>query len=224
MFERLQYYRAWNTGWPNHILFYWDGVSESQYGMVVTKELQQIKDAIDDIKKTAPGQSINTKVTLVVVGKRHHARFYPLKSPADNWNLNPGLVVDTDVVLARTFNFYLQSHDSPLGTARSGHYVVLANESGYTADDLQKAVCLPSPQTCVANAIQTNRLCSMSARATQCLSICTAARYADLLCDRLRLYMKPLYDKKIDADDTTNSLSNYRNNANIWGTRLIRPF
>lgn len=71
---------------PTHILFYRDGVSESQYGMVRHEELKHIKDGCLAYFKTAKdnvGLSIpktfqwNPKVTLLVVMKRHHARFFP---------------------------------------------------------------------------------------------------------------------------------------------------
>ncbi len=85
-------------------------------------------------------------ITLVIVGKRHHARFYPDK-PNDQCNIRSGLVVDNEVVYPKQFNFYLQAHDAPIGTARNAHYIVLENESGYKADDLQEIVRSPSPLT-----------------------------------------------------------------------------
>src|SRR5450756_2978996 len=50
------------------------------------------------------------------------------------------MVVASDVVAPEQFNFYLQSHDSALGTARSGHYVVFRNESKYAANKLHEVV------------------------------------------------------------------------------------
>ncbi|KAI9055226.1 hypothetical protein LZ554_000190 [Drepanopeziza brunnea f. sp. 'monogermtubi'] len=55
--------------------------------------------------------------------------------------------------------------------ARSGHYVVLKNDSGYDGKLLQEVI---------------NILCSMGSPANHALSVCTPARYADSLCDRLR--------------------------------------
>ncbi|CZR67286.1 uncharacterized protein PAC_17185 [Phialocephala subalpina] len=68
---------------PVHILFYQDGVSESQYAMVYEEELPQI-------------------------------------------------------IRVAKLLFYLQSHDSPIGTARPGHYVVIHNGSSYTLDQPQQ--------------------------------------------------------------------------------------
>ncbi|TVY43663.1 Protein argonaute [Lachnellula occidentalis] len=170
--ERLAAYRRWSHQLPQHILFYRDGVSESQYGEVRSTELLQIQNACQQATRT--GETVPL-ITLVVVGKRHHTRFY-FDDLNQRQNLDAGLVVDTDVIAPKQFNFYLQSHGSPIGTARSGHYVVLENGSGYTADELQGI---------------TNNICFMSSRTTKGLSVCTPARYADLLCDRLRMYMRP---------------------------------
>jgi len=131
---------------PKHILFYRDGVSESQFAMVRNQEIQQIRDACQTYNIT-PG---SCKITLVVVVKGHHSRFFPNDknelSAGYNYtykawkSLVPGIAVDTDVVAPKQFNFYLQSHDSPIGTSRPGHYVVMENESGYTGKQLQEVV------------------------------------------------------------------------------------
>ena len=72
---------------PDHVLFSRDGVSESQFGMVRSEEIPQIEQAIKDVKaelidsKENQGwhdiaKSWEPKITLLVVGKRHHGRFF----------------------------------------------------------------------------------------------------------------------------------------------------
>lgn len=90
--------------------------------------------------------------TLVVVGKLHQTRFFPISAKddhpvdprtvlkADDKNFQAGLVIDHTVVFPHQFSFYLQRHDSPLGTAKSRHYAVIENKSGYDADEPQKVV------------------------------------------------------------------------------------
>jgi hypothetical protein len=119
---------------PGHILFYRDGVSESQYGMVKDEELPQIEAACTEFGKSDNKPSWEPLITLIVAGKRHHARFYP--DPAGKDNLRAASCMDSMVVAPDQFNFYLQSDDSPLGTARTGHYVVITNGSGYNAKEL----------------------------------------------------------------------------------------
>ncbi|TVY82147.1 Protein argonaute-2, partial [Lachnellula suecica] len=198
MAERLAYYRSWNNdALPEHVLFYRDGVSESQYGLVRANELNQIKTACAD---ACHDDEIAPLVTLVIVGKRHHSRFY--SNPTSELNPVAGLVVDRDAVAPRQFNFYLQSHDAPIGTARSAHYVVLENKSEYNADELQEI---------------TNRICFMGSRATKGLSVCTPARYADLLCDRLRMYMRPALDGRLPNIPALPTLADYEGDTLIWG-------
>lgn len=136
---------------PTNVLFYRDGVSESQYGKVLHDELPQIeagyRAACHHLDRPAPAE-INLKITFVVVTKRHHARFYPEKDPPENQkssktyphNFPAGTIVDTDVVAPNKFNFYLQSHASPLGTAKSAHYIVLHDEAEYKLKELQERV------------------------------------------------------------------------------------
>lgn len=145
--ERLLAFHERRGCWSNHILFYRDGVSESQYGMVKTQEIPQIEDAIVDLQHSTGGRSLKPSLTLLVVGKRHHMRFYP-EAPNDEASLGPGHVVDTEVIIPHAFNFYLQSHDSLLGTARAAHYVVLVDDSKYGGADLQKVVSTSCDISC----------------------------------------------------------------------------
>jgi len=143
--ERLVAYQERNNGeYPDHILFYRDGVSESQYGMVTACEIPQIQIATDSMGPSKTNKRCVPKLTFLVVGKRHHSRFYPVTQTTGVPNFSAGTFVTTHVVAPKQFNFYLQSHDSALGTARPAHYVVFKNDSGYAANKLQEVV---SPST-----------------------------------------------------------------------------
>ena len=51
------------------------------------------------------------KITVIVVGKRHHVRFFPKGRDADrSGNCLAGTVVDQDITHPTEFDFYLQSH------------------------------------------------------------------------------------------------------------------
>jgi eukaryotic translation initiation factor 2C len=133
--ERLRTYFIISKGTtlPDHILFYSDGVGESRYGMVYTEEIPQIGVAVSEIKvfpKNEKFENWNASITLLIVGKRHHARFY--KRPTLKLNIDAGMVVDHTVVALTPLNFYLQSHDSSMGIARNGYYVVIVNETNYS--------------------------------------------------------------------------------------------
>ncbi|CAG8961370.1 hypothetical protein HYFRA_00013831 [Hymenoscyphus fraxineus] len=195
--ERMAAYMNKNGYFPDHILFYRDGVSESQYGMVFAEELPQIQLGA---QRAVGNQQSRPKITLLVVGKRHHTRFFPYDRYKEE-NLTAGLVIDHTVVNPQHFNFYLQSHNSPLGTARSAHYVVIENESGYTPHELQEV---------------TNNLCYTGSRASVSLSVCTPARYADLLCERLRYYMRPFLNGEV-APDPNRTSEHYLKDECSWG-------
>lgn len=135
---------------PKSILFYRDGVSESQYGMVMCEEKYQIlrgcQDALSELKnKAQSGISRNEiwepRLTLLTVTKRHHSRFYPVEDT--NRNNTPGMVVDTKVIERSHVCFYLQSHYSPLGTARSAYYHLLFDNNNWDLLHLKQVVCLP---------------------------------------------------------------------------------
>ena len=108
------------------------GVSEGQYQAVLDLELKPIREKCrnlyDQVKQPPP------KITVVIVAKRHHTRFYPIsKDPKfvdtkhfanqdDKWNNKPlcnpvnGTVVDRGITMQKGWDFYLQSHMALKGT------------------------------------------------------------------------------------------------------------
>ena len=158
--ERVTAYFETSQDLPDNILFYRDGVSESQFGMVRSEELHQIEKgaqkAFKALQSRTSKEQWKPNVTLLVAVKRHHARFFPSidiptraqdqikKDPRDgprlDPNVGPGLVVDTDIIKPDQFSFYVQSHHSPLGTAKSTHYVVIHDDYGYKPSHLQIVV------------------------------------------------------------------------------------
>ncbi|KAF7937288.1 uncharacterized protein EAE98_001602 [Botrytis deweyae] len=200
---------------PLNILFYRDGVSESQFGMVLTQELPQIDKACKEFMEKQ-GKS-DVRVTLLVVTKRHHTRFFPLNLNKNTENISGGLVVDKHIVNPNQMSFFLQSHDSPLGTARSAHYTVIANQCKLTLDQLEQV---------------THKLCFVGSRALKGLSVCVPARYADILCDRLRCYMKPALDGGLrhtqdQMQKSKDPLAHYHGAQQAWicpGTKQTNPW
>ncbi|KAK2046757.1 Piwi-domain-containing protein [Colletotrichum somersetense] len=156
---------------PENILVYRDGVSEGQY----QKE------------KGFP------RFTIVIVGKRHHTRFYPTQeADADpSSNPKPETIVDRGVTEARNWDFFLQAHAAIQGTAQLAHYFVLLDEifrHHYKS--------IPPPFQNVADILEdlTQSMCYIYGRATKAVSICTPAYYADILCERARCYLGRVCD------------------------------
>lgn len=182
--ERLRAWSENNEGaLPEQVLFYRDGISESHFKSCQDVEVAAIRRAFADLC-TKLKRTETLKLTFVVVGKRHHTRFYPtaakdttnLLRGKDNSNLQPGLYVDRNVTDPARFNFYLQSHQAIQGTARSAHYHVLVDEIGFgNGKDLPNV---------------THALCYAFGRATKGISYCAPCYIADRLCERGRVYLR----------------------------------
>ncbi|KAF2502766.1 stem cell self-renewal protein Piwi, partial [Lophium mytilinum] len=182
--ERLLAWKAKNKVLPKRILFYRDGVSEGQYLEVISKEINAVTKAYQAAAGTDAAKPI---ITFLIVGKRHHTRFYPnqLEGTVDstsrnppresNGNPRPGLVVDQVVTQPGKHNFYLQAHAAIKGTARPAHYQVLQNDMGLAHAQLQSL---------------THSLCYALGRATKGISYAAPAYLAHLLCDRGRAYLR----------------------------------
>ncbi|THU93245.1 argonaute-like protein [Dendrothele bispora CBS 962.96] len=169
---------------PESIIVYRDGVSEGQFKAVLDSELPLIKNACKEMK-------INPKITLIVVGKRHHIRFFPTseRQGDHSGNCPAGTVVDTIVAHPTEFDFYLQSHGGLLGTSRSAHYSVLYDENNFSADALQSL---------------SFALCHVYARSTRSVSIPAPVYYADIVCSRARNHYDP--DSDLFNTDSNSSI------------------
>ncbi|KAF7325238.1 Argonaute-like protein [Mycena kentingensis (nom. inval.)] len=156
---------------PKQLLFFRDGVSESQFSQVIEQELPLIRAAC-----TAVG--IAPKITLVVVVKRHHIKLLPQndKQADRSGNVHAGTVFDRDITHPHRFDFYLVSQGGLLGTSRPAHYSVLHDENNFSADSLQKL---------------SFALCHTYARATRSVGIPAPVYYADLLCSRAKFRFDP---------------------------------
>lgn len=123
---------------PEQIIFYRDGVSEGQFGIVRDQELSAIRNACLDL---TPDGSYKPPVTFIVVQKRHHTRFMPANEREGVGrckNIPPGTTVDTVVTHPVDFDFFLCSHAGIQGTSKPAHYYVVHDDANFTSDDLQK--------------------------------------------------------------------------------------
>jgi eukaryotic translation initiation factor 2C len=174
--ERLKLWQKRNQNkLPTKVIVYRDGVSEGQYRIVLESEYPAFKKAFDRLYGV---ESKHPKISIIVVGKRHHTRFYPTKeedTDGKTGNPQPGTVVDRGVTGEKVFDFFLLAHQGLQGTSKPGHYVVLKDDIKLGADQLQNL---------------THNLCYTFARATRSVSICPPAYYADLLCERGRSYLQ----------------------------------
>ncbi|GAW12859.1 hypothetical protein ANO14919_022300 [Xylariales sp. No.14919] len=183
--------RGNHTVYPENIVVYRDGVSEGQYEKVLNEELPLLRAACREVYPPPDQAKGLPRISIIVVGKRHHTRFYVTNSGDADRSGNPqaGTVVDRGVTEARTWDFFLQSHAAIKGTARPAHYVVLL-------DEIFRGSCAKIPGKNVADELQmiTQSMCYVFGRATKAVSYCTPAYYADILCERARCYLSDVYE------------------------------
>lgn len=178
---------------PDNILVYRDGVSEGQYQLVLDNELAQMREACTEMYPADLQKKNLPRITLVVVGKRHHTRFYPCSAEDGdrNGNCRQGTVVDRGVTEEGSWDCFLQSHSVIQGTGRPAHYYVILDEIFRS-----RSKFLRQPSEHAANELEkvTQALCYVFGRATKAVSICTPAYYADILCERARRYLADVFE------------------------------
>ncbi|KDQ64708.1 hypothetical protein JAAARDRAFT_167271 [Jaapia argillacea MUCL 33604] len=162
---------------PQVLIFYRDGLSEGEFRRVAGQEVAAIQRSLLAAYGTTKARW--PKLTFIVVGKRHHIRFFPGPNPGRDvdptGNCPSGLVVDTDVTHPLEWDFYLQSQPGLKGTSRPSHYTVVMDQSGVSPEQVQNL---------------SYALCHSYARATRAVSIPAPVYYADLICRRSKFHFR----------------------------------
>lgn len=203
--SRLRVWATYNkNAYPENIVVYRDGVSEGQYDTVIDQELPLLKKACESTYPASATKQGLPRISIIIVGKRHHTRFYPtVQSDADRSN-NPlnGTIVDRGVTEARNWDFFLQAHTALKGTARPAHYFTVWDEI------FNKQKPRPPFQN-AADVLEdlTHKMCYLFGRATKAVSICPPAYYADLVCERARCYLSSVFDPTPQATPTASLVS-----------------
>ena len=189
---------------PENILVYRDGVSEGQYSTVLEKELPLLRKACAELYPAADTKKGLPNITIIIVGKRHHTRFYPTTTSDADRSSNPrnGTVVDRGVTETRNWDFFLQSHTALQGTARPAHYYIILDEI------FTKRKVPPQYQN-TADVLEdlTHSMCYLFGRATKAVSICPPAYYADIVCERARCYLSGLFDAMTPSGTPAQSVA-----------------
>ncbi|KAJ5155636.1 hypothetical protein N7492_008439 [Penicillium capsulatum] len=174
----LPLFREWfntigqGTELPKYIYYLRDGVSESEYRLVLEREISVLRRVAADAfgVKEWPG-----KITAVIANKRHHLRAFPTSKASNcadrNQNPLPGTLIDRDVTSPHGWDFLLYAHVALQGTARPVHYKVILDEIGHKPDELVNLIYEQSYQY---------------VRSTTSVSIHPAIYYAHLITARAR--------------------------------------
>ncbi|KAF9036079.1 Piwi-domain-containing protein [Hymenopellis radicata] len=174
------------------LIFFRDGVSEGEFSRVLEHELPLLKEACTEA-------NVNPTITFIIVGKRHHFRFFPTSDNDPNQdqrsgNLPAGTVVDRDITSPLEYDFYLQSHAGRLGTSRSSHYTVVCDENRFNPNQLQ---------------MMAYTLCHVYARSTSAVSIPAPVYYAHIVCSRAKTHYNPAGNQAPSVvSDGTSSTDN----------------
>jgi len=156
---------------PTRLIFYRDGVSEGQFSQVIEDELPKIRNA-------CVANKIQPKITLIVVGKRHHIRMFP-QQPGDadkTGNAQAGTTIDRGLGHPVENDYYQLTHGGLLGTSRPAHYSVIHDDNNFSPDALQNL---------------SFSLTHVYARATRSVSIPAPVYYADIVCARAKNHYAP---------------------------------
>ncbi|KAJ8721372.1 hypothetical protein PYW07_002147 [Mythimna separata] len=166
MFDHLRLYKERNNMLPRKIFVFRDGVSEGQFAQVMNSELAAVHLAYQRMA----GQNRKPEVLFLLVQKRHHTRLFN-DGPNKKYNVEPGTVVDSDIVHASELDFYLVSHQAIKGTARPTRYHAVCNDGKIPDDEVEQL---------------TYYLCHLYSRCMRSVSYPTPTYYAHLACLRAR--------------------------------------
>lgn len=171
--KQLLYFKEKNGTLPKKIFYYRDGVSEGQFQFVMGEERQGIVQACQAVM---PGYA--PKLTLIIVQKRHHTRFFPGNTKIGdrkNNNVPAGTIVDQVITAPNENNFFLCSHASIQGVAKPSKYCILLDEGNHSINDLQTF---------------TYDLCHLFTRCNRTVSYPAPTYYAHLVAFRGRVYIE----------------------------------
>ncbi|XP_033244084.1 protein argonaute-2-like isoform X1 [Drosophila miranda] len=168
--EHLRVYYQFRKSYPEHIIYYRDGVGDGQFPKIKSEELRGISAACCKMH-------IKPKICCVIVVKRHHTRFFPNGAPSQYNkfnNVDPGTVVDRTIVHPNEMEFFMVSHQANQGTAKPTRYNVIENTGNLDIDVLQQL---------------TYNLCHMFPRCNRAVSYPAPAYLAHLAAARGRVYL-----------------------------------
>jgi eukaryotic translation initiation factor 2C len=182
--SRLELWAKYNKNTlPEQILYYRDGVSDSQLQAVLDEELSLIKHACKEVYG-----KVNKQMPLIyvhVTQKRHLVRFYGVEGdksgPCDpTRNPLPGLIVDQFIVRPDLDDWFSVSHKCLQGTSRPAHHYRIYDEigDGKNSDDIQQL---------------THALSYIYGRSVTSISVPAPARFADRLCERAKHYLHEVF-------------------------------
>merc|ERR1712151_562928 len=125
MGNALDAYKEHNGRFPEMVVFYRDGVGESQTNFITETEIPAIQATFTD----RYGAGSEPKFTEILVNKRIDDRFFLNHTH----NPEPGTMIYSDVV-SDNFEFLLIPHKVTVGTVTPTKYFVVTDNTGMSLD------------------------------------------------------------------------------------------
>ncbi|GMR46240.1 hypothetical protein PMAYCL1PPCAC_16434 [Pristionchus mayeri] len=120
---------------PKEVIVYRQGVAEGFYSMCVQEEVPLLRAILHS------NGAKDVKITYIVVQKEHNIRLMPAqidtREKATQQNITSGVVVDSQITHPRYREFFLNSHVTLQGTARTPRYTILKDDIDITMNELQ---------------------------------------------------------------------------------------
>uniref|UniRef100_A0A7I4YZR8 Piwi domain-containing protein n=1 Tax=Haemonchus contortus TaxID=6289 RepID=A0A7I4YZR8_HAECO len=120
---------------PRDLIIYRSGLSEGSFSTILTHEIPLLRGAL-----AALGAK-NVKIVFIVAQKEHNVRLMleridRTRRPTEQ-NIPPGVVVDEGLTHPSFKEFYLNSHITLQGSARTPRYTVLVDDLNLSMDELE---------------------------------------------------------------------------------------
>lgn len=129
-------YQKTNGNYPEHFIYFRDGVLESVEKEIQTKE---VKDIMQGYAEQTGEQSPAPKLTIVLIDKRITQKFFSVDEKRQLENPVPGTLID-NTITSKFYDFYLIAQNVTRGTATPTHYKVIYDNSEMPAEILQELV------------------------------------------------------------------------------------
>lgn len=130
----LEMYEKNRKGFPKRVIIYRSGASEGSHPSILAYEVPLAR-------ATLLGFSKDIKMIYIVVTKEHSYRFFKDQlrgTKATEMNIPPGIVLDNAVTHPACKQFFLNSHTTLQGTAKTPLYSVLADDCNAPLDRLEE--------------------------------------------------------------------------------------
>jgi aubergine-like protein len=129
----IEIYKETIGAYPERIVYYRDGVGDSQVQFVKKQEVEPIIATLRDIY----GDEQEPRFAFIIVNKRTNARFF--KKSGSQWiNPKPGSIINSGVTMRGRQEFYLISTSVNTGTTNPTHYNIIYNTTGLEQDKIEK--------------------------------------------------------------------------------------